>query len=263
MATVMGGVGYGVYTVTKRYIYPMIAPPTPPQLEQDKAAIDASFEKAFALLEQLATDTDELKKSETARTERLDNALGEVESVIAQMKDASKRRDDEGRRLSDEVRALKDLIPRAMDAQKESSDNRLKEIGTEMKSLKTLVQNRMAQPPPVPRPSSATPTFNSTPSSTPTTTQSTPAAATPNPASATVSKTTEPTEEAAQGANDSKTPTADRSSTSSPYGRMMNGRAAIPAWQMAAAKKNQDAKEKSGTVENGAPVDGASASASA
>lgn len=254
----MGGVGYGVYTVAKRYIYPMIAPPTAPQLEQDKAAIDTSFEKAFALLDQLATDTDELKKSESARTERLDNALGEVESVIAQMKDASKRRDDEGRRLSDEVRALKDLIPRAMDAQKESSDNRLKEIGTEMKSLKTLVQNRMSAPPPIPRPNPTAPTSNSTQSSAPTPTQP-PSASDSTPAP--TPKTAETSDEAAQGANDSKSTASasDRSAASSPYGRMMNGRAAIPAWQMAAAKKNQEAKEKSGTVENGAPVDGASA----
>ena len=36
----------------KRYVYPMIAPPTTPQLEQDKKAIDGSFERAFSLLDQ-------------------------------------------------------------------------------------------------------------------------------------------------------------------------------------------------------------------
>ena len=64
MATVMGGLGYGLYWTAKRYITPLIAPPTPPQIEQDKAGIDASFDKAFALLDQLATDTQELKDAE-------------------------------------------------------------------------------------------------------------------------------------------------------------------------------------------------------
>ena len=166
MATMMSGVTYGFYLVAKvlgrfqdlsfeseltpsikRYVYPLIAPPTPPQLEQDKAAIDDSFSKAFALLEQLSTDTEALKASEQARTERLDKALQEVESVIGELKIASKRREDEARRISDDVRGLKDLIPQAMDAQKESTDERLRDLNQELKSLKTLVGNRMGAGP--------------------------------------------------------------------------------------------------------------------
>ncbi|KAI9717261.1 MAG: hypothetical protein M1812_004788 [Candelaria pacifica] len=143
MATVMGGVSYGLYVVTKRYVYPMIAPPTPPQLEQDKQAIDESFAKAFALLDQLASDTEKLKASEEARIQRLDTALAEVESVMGELKNASRRREDERRRISDEVKGLKDLIPKAMDAQKENADGRLRELNTEMRSLKTLMSTRL------------------------------------------------------------------------------------------------------------------------
>ncbi|KAI5242364.1 peroxin 14 [Aureobasidium subglaciale] len=246
MATVVGGLGFGAYTVAKRYIYPLIAPPTPPQLEQDKAAVDASFEKAFALLDQLATDTQDLKSSELARTEKLDTALSEVESVIGQLKDASRRRDDEGRRLNDEIRGLKDMIPQAMESQKKSADQRLTDLATEMKSLKTLINNRMSAPAPAPRsPNPSAPTFNPVTGSgaaaanSTSATEPTPAESTPTPAAET--KPTVP----------------DRSSTSSPYGRSMNGRAAIPAWQLAANKKNQEAKEKSGTVET--PVENATA----
>lgn len=232
MATVVGGLGYGAYTVAKRYIYPLIAPPTPPQLEQDKAAVDASFDKAFALLDQLATDTQDLKASEEARTEKLDSALSEVESVIGQLKDASRRRDDEGRRLNDEIRALKDMIPTAMEQQKKSADQRLADLATEMKSLKTLINNRMSAPAPSPRPNPTATTFSPAPTL-PSPSASEPPAADSAPAQASETKPSVP----------------DRSSTSSPYGRSMNGRAAIPAWQMAASKKNQEAKEKSGTVE--------------
>ncbi|KAI9803032.1 MAG: hypothetical protein M1825_002267 [Sarcosagium campestre] len=149
MATLMGGVSYGFYFVAKRYLYPLIAPPTAPQLEQDKKSIDESFEKAFALLEQLSADTEALKSSEQARTERLDTALREVEEVIAELKSSSRRREEDGRRLGDEVRGLKELIPRALETQKESNDGRLRDLNTELKSLKTLVGNRMGS---VPRP---------------------------------------------------------------------------------------------------------------
>ncbi|KAI4749193.1 peroxin 14 [Aureobasidium sp. EXF-12298] len=244
MATVVGGLGFGAYTVAKRYIYPLIAPPTPPQLEQDKAAVDASFEKAFALLDQLATDTQDLKSSEQARTEKLDTALSEVESVIGQLKDASRRRDDEGRRLNDEIRGLKDMIPAAMEAQKKSADQRLTDLATEMKSLKTLINNRMSAPAPAPRsPNPSAPTFNPTTSS--------------GPAAASAALESSPAEPTSTPTPETKSSVPDRSSTSSPYGRSMNGRAAIPAWQLAANKKNQEAKEKSGTVET--PAENATA----
>lgn len=254
MATVVGGVSYGVYTLTKRYVYPLIAPPTPPQLEQDKASIDASFEKAFTLLDQVAADTEELKASEKTRTERLDAALSEVEAVIGNMKDSSRRRDDESRRLGDEIRTIKDLVPKAIKTQEENADARLKELGAEMKSLKTLLNNRMAAG----RPNSTPSSYGSSqpmPS-----TNGTPAPVTSNASSVQESKDM-PTTDGSQ-AEELKTVSPpsqvpDRTGSSSPYSRMMNGRAAIPAWQMAASKKNQESRPD--TAESGTVVDGASA----
>ncbi|KAK0117747.1 peroxisomal membrane protein pex14 [Cadophora gregata] len=242
MATVMGGVGYGLYFVAKRYVYPMIAPPTPPQLEQDKQAIDESFEKAFSLLDQLAKDTETLKSSEKARTERLDAALTEVETVISELKTASRRREEESRRIGDEVRGLKDLIPRAMEGQKETTDTRLRELNTELKSLKTLMGQRM-------NPTTSVSTTNSygrpsgigassVSSNVPTTTtssiggSSTTEAVTPKPAS--VSNGTG-SESVASGQS-TVTGRSSPFNTGAPAGK-----AAIPAWQMAAANKSLNA----------------------
>ena len=270
MATVMGGVGYGLYFTAKRYILPIISPPTTPQLEQDKASIDESFKRAFDLLEQLNTDTAALKASEEARTSRLDDALGQVEAVLAALKEGSKRQGDDNRRIEDDVRGLRDLIPKALDAQKEANDNRLKELSTELKSLKTLIGNRMSAPPAPRAPStpyhslqnqnqsqqSQTPASTngtSTPAATPTTqpqlsstdqvngSTSTDARAPAMPGGASTG--------AANGTASSSTPAAEKPAQS---WRGTQGRAAIPAWQMAAAKKNEEAKKdtsESGTVE--------------
>ena len=121
----------------------MIAPPTPPQLEQDKAAIDASFAQAFALIDQLAKDTDALRIAELSRTERLDSALEDLESITSELKASSRRREDESRRIEDEVRALKELIPKALEGWKADGDSRLKDLGNEMGSLKRLIGNRV------------------------------------------------------------------------------------------------------------------------
>jgi peroxin-14 len=215
--------------VSKHYVYPIIAPPTAPQLQQDKQAIDESFEKAFSLLDQLAKDTDTLKTSEQARTERLDTALTEVENVINELKTASRRREEESRRISDEVRGLKDMIPKAMEGQKESTDARLKEINNELKSLKILAGQRM-NPPTTPTTSNS---YNRTSgTATPTSNvanvngASSPEGVVPKPASVSSGSGTEAVA-SLQGR------TASPFNTGAPAGK-----AAIPAWQMAAANKS-------------------------
>lgn len=265
MATVMGGVGYGLYFTAKRYVLPLIQPPTQPQLEQDKASVDESFKRAFDLLEQLNTDTSALKASEEARTTRLDDALGEVESVLASLKESSKRQGDDNRRIEDDVRGLRDLIPKALDSQKEATDNRLKELSTELKSLKTLMGNRMGSS--TPRPQSTSGYYGA---GQPTSAAQTPnvngttAAATPapqpssTPASSEQTNGTSTTETQANGSvtpASASTPSAEKPSPSY-SSRMPTGRAAIPAWQMAAAKKNEEAKKdttESGTATEASP----------
>ncbi|KAI5788459.1 peroxisomal membrane anchor protein conserved region-domain-containing protein [Geopyxis carbonaria] len=144
MATVTGGVGYGLFYLTKRYVYPLIAPPTPPQLEQDKTEIDEKFKEAFDVLDTLKTDTAILKNAEEERKARVDAALEEVESVVRDLKDAGKRREDESKRVGDEVRSLRDLIPKALEGQKDQQKKALEDLQTELQSLKNLVITRTA-----------------------------------------------------------------------------------------------------------------------
>ncbi|TVY71251.1 Peroxisomal membrane protein PER10 [Lachnellula suecica] len=241
MATVMGGVGYGLYFVAKRYVYPMIAPPTAPQLEQDKQVIDDQFEKAFSLLDQLAKDTEELKTSEKTRTERLDVALTEVESVISELKSASRRREDESRRMGDEVRGLKDLIPKAMEGQKESTDSRLKELNTELKSLKTLMGQRIN-----PTASSAAGSYGRTSGAA----ASTPAATSSSNTNGTsAGDGVTPKPASVSNGTGTESVASLQSRSASPFGTgAPAGRAAIPSWQLAASNKSASPANTTGTA---------------
>lgn len=225
----------------------MIAPPTPPQLQQDKEHIDEQFSRAFDLIDQLSTDTAALKAAEDARTERLDAALKDVENLVADLKTSSRRRDDETRRISDEVKTLKEAIPKALEGAREGNENRLKELGGELKSLKVLLGNRLggsgattsatgrtvgsATPSPVTTPQPAAPEAT------------TPAAPTTNGLQPTVTQAEqEPTPVAA--------PAPAPQNTDSPLSKL--GRpASIPAWQMAAANQS-----KSGSQSSAAPAAG-------
>ncbi|KAL2796908.1 peroxisomal membrane anchor protein conserved region-domain-containing protein [Aspergillus keveii] len=229
MATVMGGVSYGLYFVAKRYITPLIAPPTPPQLEQDKQNIDEQFSRAFALIEQLSTDTSALKTAEETRTEKLDATLRDVETLIADLKTASRRRDDETRRINDEVNALKDAIPRALQGAREGNENRLRELGTELKSLKTLLGNRLgaaaASSAPVTAKAADTTTLPSAPESTPSATTPTTNGATPT---------------ASETPTTSQTAQASSANPTNPLSRFSKS-PSIPAWQLAAANRSKPA----------------------
>ena len=219
---------------------PLVAPPTPEKLEQDKKSIEEQFDHAFNLVEQLSKDTEELKKAEQQRTERLDSTLAELESVMAELKTANRRREDDAQRVRDEVQQLKDSIPKAMNNQKDLTDNRLREINGELTSLKTLVSQRM----------------NSNPSSS------------ANPLrpvsgqSAAVNESRADAGDKAEAASEAvSTPTTEAPRTT--YGRSASGlpngnstgKASIPAWQMAFANQNDSSSSsQQAKVEDEAPT---------
>lgn len=213
----------------------MIAPPTPPQLEQDKASIDESFNKAFALIDQLAADTAELKASETERTEKLDNSLKDLDTVVADVKSANTRREAESRIIADQVRGLKDMVPKALETWKSNGDARLDDISQEMQSLKRLLENRVGKPA-----GTSTLVGKGYPP---------PSANGNNKPKDDVSKPdTESSEHASTAESSGAAPTSAQSSTtskgdvSSPKrgGQGSDRKPAIPAWQMAASAKAAD-----------------------
>lgn len=232
----------------QRYVMPLVAPPTPEKLEQDKKTIEEQFDRAFALVEQLSKDTDDLKKAEEKRTERLDNALSELESVMTDLKSANRRREDDAQRVRDEVQQLKDSIPKAMNNQKDLTDSRLREINGELGSLKTLVQQRMSASHANGTPSNPLRPASDSVSTTPTV---------PQPASVT------------NGDEPAPSPVSEAPkvgpSRSAVRPKSNVGKASIPAWQMALQNADNE-KEKSdaakasvnGTTEAGAEASGSS-----
>ncbi|RMZ76648.1 hypothetical protein DV738_g4866, partial [Chaetothyriales sp. CBS 135597] len=213
-----GHAGYGLWLLADRYIKPLVAPPTPPQLEQDKAAIDEQFNKAFALLDTLAADTTALKEAEEQRTKRLDAAIADIESIASELRTATQRRQDEARRMESEINTMKDSLPRSIDNVRDASERQLKELSTELSSLKLLMSNRLASSP-------------------------SPMAAIPKTQPANISAASSlPGVNGTVNAPSVASPAvvAPRSIASTPFGGG-GAKASIPAWQMAAQKAQKDA----------------------
>lgn len=172
--------------------------------------------------------------------------MSELENVISDLKLANRRREDDAQRVRDDVQGLKDSIPRAMNAQKDLTDGRLRDLNSELKSLKTLLSQRMnsaapaAPPAATPSPSFLKPASGS---------------AAPNPAAAgSSSPITQSAIAQDESKESAKTPEETPGTTktyndyvssigrSSPFSSgMPAGKAAIPSWQLAMQSKNSSA----------------------
>jgi peroxin-14 len=255
MATVMSGVGFGLYVTAKRYIVPLIKPPTPEQLTQDKASIDESFTKAFSTLETLETETKALKEAEDARTTRLDAALTELESALTSLKETDRKRDSSVKRNADELRSLRELIPKAIEAHKTATEQRVKDLAQEVRGLKTLISNRMGTGTAVTqiaanhKPNGSASGINA-PSPVTTPGAEVPSHVLEKPAPVDLPPSPAETNGVAKPVT---TPTVPLSQQGGYASRFGTGKAVIPAWQMAAAKKASVENLKDGSATQSAP----------
>lgn len=236
---VVNPISYIILTAIQRYVFPLISPPTPPQLEADKASIDESFNRAFALIEQLTTDTATIKESESERTEKLDTTLKDVGSVIEDLKAANTRREAESRIIADQVTSLKDMVPKALGGWKASGDAKLEELGQEVQSLKKLLENRVGRPSAAPTPTGRGYTNGNEKSK-------------DNPSSSNSANngTTAPNAESASGSSAPAPGVTVPKRESTPLrGFERSDRRAIPAWQMAAATEKTEPAGSSQSAE--------------
>ena len=220
--------------LVQRYVMPLISPPTPPQLEADKASIDASFNRAFALIERLTTDTTKLQISETERTEKLDSSFEGIDSIVEDLKAANLRREAESKVIADQVQGLKELVPKALQGWKASGDAKMEELSLEVQSLKRLLENKVGRSGGSSAPAGrghALPAANGNEKSSDNFSM----------LSAASNGTTSANKES-PGAPSTPAPgiTSPKQDSQAPSNNLERGdrRAAIPAWQMAAAKKN-------------------------
>ena len=176
-----------------------------------------------------------MKASEVERSEKLDGTLKDVDTVIADLKAANSKRETESRMIADQVQGLKDLVPKALEGWKANGDARLDDLSQEMQSLKRLIENRAGK-----SIGSSTSTSRGYPQ--PATSEYDKPSNSPLHGSvsnaASTSSVGEPssTPALAPGVDTPK----EGGSPLKKWGQGTDRRAAIPAWQMAAAGKGRD-----------------------
>jgi peroxin-14 len=94
------------------YVVPLIKPPTPAELESDKALVTAKFDEAQQILESLKTETTELKESQEKQRQKVEEALQSVEKAVSDLQESGNRRETDLRAFKSDIDSIRELIPK-------------------------------------------------------------------------------------------------------------------------------------------------------
>ena len=97
---------------------PLIKPPTPAELEADKALVTAKFDEAQQILEALKAETTELKESQEKQRLKVEETLQSVQKAVLELQESGNRREADIRGFKADIDSIRELIPRVPSSQK-------------------------------------------------------------------------------------------------------------------------------------------------
>ncbi|EPX71120.1 peroxisomal docking protein Pex14 [Schizosaccharomyces octosporus yFS286] len=142
MGVISGGFAWSVYTLVKKYLVPMLEPPSPNAYEEDKNALDRRFEEAEKTLHSLSETTKSLSQRTEKNQDDLDAALDDLEETLSTLRRDSDQRDREIARISHDVYTMSaKTLPQSLEMIQKSQEESLKKLAEEVKQLQSLQQN--------------------------------------------------------------------------------------------------------------------------
>ncbi|KAF0424053.1 peroxisomal membrane anchor protein conserved region-domain-containing protein [Gigaspora margarita] len=159
-AVFVGGIGYAIIAVAKKYISPLLRLPTADDLDRDKQLLTDQFTTASETLDTAKHDIQLVKKSIEEQSFKVREALERLDEMLKNLKDHEIKKEAELRNLKDDVDTIRDLIPKLLEKTKESQSQSLNDLQQELKSLKSLLANRRSLSNDI-LPSSSSPTLTS------------------------------------------------------------------------------------------------------
>ncbi|CAG8634524.1 1814_t:CDS:2, partial [Racocetra fulgida] len=134
-AVLVGGIGYAIVAIAKKYITPLLTLPTAEELDRDKQLLTDQFTTASETLDTVKLDIQLVKKSIEEQSFKVREALERLDNMLKNLKDHEIKKEAELRNLKEDVDTIRDLIPK-------SQSQSLNDLQQELKSLKSLLANR-------------------------------------------------------------------------------------------------------------------------
>jgi len=146
-AVLIGGIGYAIAVVAKKYLVPLLRTPTANELENDKKALSNQFTTATERLDLVKQDTLVVRQQIEEQSLSVKQSLDTLNAVLEDLKQQEIKRDVEIKSLREEIDTVKDLIPKILEKSKDTQTQSLLELQQELKSLKSLILNRRTTTP--------------------------------------------------------------------------------------------------------------------
>ncbi|EPY53687.1 peroxisomal docking protein Pex14 [Schizosaccharomyces cryophilus OY26] len=145
MGVISGGFAWSAYTLVKKYVVPMLEPPSRSAYEEDKDALDRRFEEAERTLDSLSETTKKLEERSEKNQDDLDAALDDLEETLSTLRRNSDQRDRDIARISQDVYTMSaKTLPESLERIQKSQEEALKKLAEEVKQLQSLQQNHQS-----------------------------------------------------------------------------------------------------------------------
>ncbi|EEB05867.1 peroxisomal docking protein Pex14 [Schizosaccharomyces japonicus yFS275] len=139
MGVLGSGFAWSAYTLVKKYVMPMVQPPTRSQYEIDKEELELKYESTQSSLHALGNDTKKVLEETERQQEVLDLALDDLEDTLKQLKQNDDDRDRDMARLSQDVYTLSTItLPNALKEIRDTQATVLTQLAQEVRSLRQL-----------------------------------------------------------------------------------------------------------------------------
>ncbi|KAJ1973318.1 peroxisomal membrane protein pex14 [Dimargaris xerosporica] len=260
-AVVASGVGYGLYSVTRRYLVPYVQQACfadlQEKIDQDRDKLQSQLDTTQATLTVLQDQSSESLKILQSQNEHLQKAIDNMTSILEQWQEREDQRVKDIGAIKADFDAINKMLPDAIGKSKDTQSTSFQSLQSEIRSLKTLLLTRRA--PSAGGAGAASPAFNVTASNTasprpdgPNYTHSQPSSAVASPSLEEASLTS--------GAGSSSYAAKAATFTNRSGVASTSARSGIPAWQLAQPSPAEPAainntagapKDDSGPATNG------------
>jgi len=143
-AAIIGGVSFTAYKALKKYLPALLQISSTKELQENNKELTKQIKVASEALTSSKVETQAAIKLMDEQGDKIKNFMDILTKSLNGLKEADEKRDEEIRTIKNDLENVKTLIPKMIEKSKETNDLVLQDLQNEIKSLKSLIVNRMS-----------------------------------------------------------------------------------------------------------------------
>ncbi|WFD39123.1 peroxisomal membrane protein pex14 [Malassezia japonica] len=142
MAVVSGTIGYGIFGLARRYLYPHMQPPNQTVLEAERDELAAKYDEVALHLEELDQTTEAIRQGLDEHQTAIEKSVVGVNEMVEHIRTREESRDKDVEKMKAEVEEMREEFSSLLNRARKGQIEALTDLQGEMKSLRTLMNSR-------------------------------------------------------------------------------------------------------------------------